>query len=77
MATTNTEEYEASNSPTTPEQWASFASKMEWEGGVTGVLDYGGSDFFPVEARPAAKAAEVALATLTQILAQHGASEES
>jgi hypothetical protein len=57
---------------TTPAKWKEFADKMEWEGGLTGMLEYGGSKIFPIEVRAEAKAVEAATTALRAALASHG-----
>ena len=41
--------------------WDEFIEKLDWEGGVVGFLEWGGTDAFPVELQPAAKRVEEAL----------------
>jgi hypothetical protein len=47
----------------TPEQIeaAEFLSKMDWEGGLTGLLEYGGSSVFPEELQGLAERTDQAL----------------
>jgi hypothetical protein len=58
---------------TTAREWNEFANKMDWEGGMYDVLEYGGVDIFPEEAREAATAFQEAAGVLRAILDEHGA----
>lgn len=42
------------------EEAAEFLSKMDWEGGVDGLIGYGGADVFPAEIRHYAEVYEEA-----------------
>ena len=61
---------------TTPQQWREFADKLEWEGGITSLLDYGGPDIFPPEVRQDALDIDNALKSLRATLARHGIGDE-
>lgn len=52
--------------PYTPEQEeaAEFLSKMDWEGGVDGLLSYGGAEVFPADLQVSARIAYNALESL-------------
>lgn len=43
---------------------AGFLHKMDWEGGIDGLLGYGGSEVFPEELQELAAVAEKALGSL-------------
>ena len=58
---------------TTPREWNEFANKMDWEGGMYDVLEYGGPNIFPEEAREAAQAFAAAGEVLHAILDANGA----
>lgn len=47
------------------EEAAEFLSKMDWEGGISGLLSYGGASSFPEELRIVAQHADDALETLS------------
>ncbi len=57
---------------TSADEWREFADKLEWEGGIAGLLEYGGSAAFPEEVREAAHAVEVAIKELSTQLGRHG-----
>lgn len=47
---------------------ANFLSKMDWEGGIEGLIGYGGHTYFPVELQELAKAYEKASNTLRRAI---------
>lgn len=47
---------------------AEFYQKMDWEGGLDGLMSYGGVDFFPPEVREQARQYEQAKETLKDSL---------
>lgn len=48
-----------------------FIDKMEWEGGVVGVLQWGGADYFPPELQPMAHAIQRALLEIDEVLDEY------
>lgn len=60
--------------PWTPEQEeaADFFGKMDWEGGIDGLMGYGGPEMFPVEVREFAEEYERAHRRLQEALTAWG-----
>lgn len=52
-------------------EWNEFLSKLEWEGGVVGIYEWGGVNAFPVEAQSAARDLGIALQTLNEMIEAH------
>jgi hypothetical protein len=48
--------------------WNSFLNKLEWDGGIIGMLEYGGPECFPPELQEAAAQVEEALKELDRLL---------
>ena len=65
--------------PDEPENWtpeqieaADFFHKLDWEGGIDGLMSYGGPSYFPEEVRALAEVYETAFENLQNALTEWG-----
>ena len=57
---------------TSESEWQEFAIRLEWEGGIAGLLESGGPAAFPEEVREAALKVAEAISILGVQLGEHG-----
>jgi hypothetical protein len=52
--------------------WDEFLEKMDYEGGICGMMGWGGPGCFPPEIRPQAEALGALLDSMEKAFAEHG-----
>lgn len=57
-------------------EWSDFIQKLEWEGGIVAMLEYGGPEVFPFEAQSAARDLRIALDVIEELIMEHEEEEE-